>query len=228
MLKIPREDREILRNLLRDYDNGIGNKVEPKEAMQRIRRGLIEICQTNYFCGLELKFSRSHSSNGLLLTQNGYFVTCFHCIENGIKNLIIVDDDGNSYPIEGVCACSKDKDIAIAKAKINNVRKHIVYRYDKFQTKNQLYLSLSRWNEKVLAKGTHFVGTVKINSTGVTYLGSKNHSKPGDSGSIIANINGGIASLLHGTGYDDPLDTNKTTVSISFMLIIDLMRQICK
>lgn len=65
---------------------------------------------------VELRYNRHHSSNGLLITTDGYFLTAKHCIRDLPETIRL--HNGSEYAITKVCAIGKKEDIALAKADI--------------------------------------------------------------------------------------------------------------
>jgi S1-C subfamily serine protease len=78
-----------------------------REGVENLEQGLIEITH----CG-------QHSSNGLLVTEDGYFLTAKHCLDHGLSGLKIRTHKGSTYKIERVCAVGTRTDVALAKATV--------------------------------------------------------------------------------------------------------------
>ena len=83
------------------------NSLSPEEAKKNLEQGLIEI-----------EVDGKHSSNGLLITNDGYFLTSRHCVDDGIEEAKIKLHDGSTYKIDRECIHNKLEDIALAKAEI--------------------------------------------------------------------------------------------------------------
>ncbi|MFH0798203.1 MAG: serine protease [Candidatus Woesearchaeota archaeon] len=83
---------------------------------------------------VELVRYGQHSSNGLLVTTNGYFLTACHCVD-GVRKLN-VRHNGHEYRLEKVCAVSRENDLALAKASIDAEPEYAKYRF--FNTLNPL------------------------------------------------------------------------------------------
>lgn len=56
-----------------------------------------------------------HTSNGLLISNNGYILTCYHCVEFNISQKKVKLSNGKIYPIEKLVLISRTRDIAIIK-----------------------------------------------------------------------------------------------------------------
>lgn len=72
---------------------------------------------------VELVSGGKHSSNGLLVTTNGYFLTAFHCID-GVSGLRLVHK-GVDYPLERLCATSREDDLAFLKTRMGGEPVHL-------------------------------------------------------------------------------------------------------
>lgn len=97
---------------------------------------------------VELVSYGQHSSNGLLVTTNGYFLTANHCVD-GVRKLR-VRHKGNEYKLERICAVSKENDLALAKASIDAEPEHLQYRF--FNTldplNNKIPVAMMVYNDK--------------------------------------------------------------------------------
>ncbi len=74
-------------------------------------------------CVLEVRINENgncYASNGLLITNDGYFLTALHCLGSNPEPQGVVRDNHKEYNIEKICAVSKNSDLALAKAKMNN------------------------------------------------------------------------------------------------------------
>ena len=64
-----------------------------------------ETARNNIYAGLvEIRVYEQHSSNGILVTQNGYFITTYHCVESASTMPSYIRlQEGTQYPVEHVC-----------------------------------------------------------------------------------------------------------------------------
>lgn len=236
MLKIPPEDREMFRALIRDFDRKIGSNLSSEEGKRRLQEGILEMFTPNYYCGIrttlfERKEERFHNANGLLLTKNGYFLTCYHCVTD-LGDMRILDSQGRTYSIEGVCVQSKGLDVAIVKARVIGPREHINYKYAGAVVIGQYATLLARRNSRLEIKGANIRhGLMGNTENQYMFLNCDKVTAPGDSGGILTNTDGEIMSLHSGTGSIVIERTNKreseVSISTPFSYVIKLLRQVC-
>lgn len=91
---------------LKKFSENLDVKLSREESIRNLEKSLVEIVYAG----------RSHRGNGLLMTDNGYFLTADHCL--GYNPIYIRDFKGNFYPIKEVLKNDSIKDIAIAMAEI--------------------------------------------------------------------------------------------------------------
>ena len=125
------------------------DSLSPADSKNNLEQAVVELVYSN----------GQHAACGLLITTDGSFITCHHCIEGGIS-LDIVLASGKQYPVKKVCAFSKKYDIALVKAEIPELSQ--AYRY-RFFVNNQLnqaeklnkdiIVVLTRWNRKLIING---------------------------------------------------------------------------
>ena len=174
----------------------LGEELSDEEARKNLLDGTIEITDAG-----------SHSSNGLLITNDGYFLTAQHCVDGHRSRSHIVLSDGKEYQFERVCIESKKYDIALAKAKVQEMNKKLRYKlYANHEVKEYTPITLlTRWNGKSIIK-SGFISSAKVDvSTAALTQSSinfKDHftvkltgAKKGDSGGVIASYNGRIIGL---------------------------------
>jgi len=80
------------------------------KSMRNIENGMLEIVVHN---GRERA-----CSNGLLISDNGYFLTAKHCVDFPIGLIEVRNGDGSAYKIDKICAVSNKGDFALVKAKM--------------------------------------------------------------------------------------------------------------
>ena len=165
---------------------------------------------------IEIKYYCQHSSNGLLITDDGYFLTALHCVQNDGRHPLYQARvhlyDGTSYPIERICASLKAEDIAIVKAAIPKECKPRSYKfYNTNVLQNDGVTLLTRWDGNLVVKdgsityADHQINIEVNNQPSTTY---HNHfltnltAIPGDSGGVILTVDGRVAGLVStGAGY---------------------------
>ncbi len=176
---------------------------------------------------VELKRYGFHSSNGLLISNDGYFLTAYHCVRRRGR-IHIQTSDGGTYRVKKVCAVSKCFDIALAKADMpgpTTIRRFKFYT-DEIK-KNDMVVILTKW-KKLLTNGGLVIQThnnyYSLDSKGGSkrrFL--KNHfcinttTRPGDSGGVVVTIDGRLIGLVScGTGGYD-------TTAVKFFNALELI-----
>lgn len=148
--------------------------ISPEESWKIISRGLVEITYNN----------REHAANGILITENGYFLTSRHCVET--PDNMKISHGGRRYRIKKICAYSPGGDIALAKIDLDGDFRPLGY------------MTATETNPKlpavmvVMRKGkpVEKYGWI-ANNGGMICEGSENYislnlnSRPGDSGSPL-------------------------------------------
>ncbi len=164
---------------------------------------------------VELTYFGQHSSNGLLITNDGYFLTAWHCVQNDgrypLNQARVRLYDGTMYPVERICASSKSEELAIVKAAIPNTCTPRQYRfYNTNLLDNDAVVLLSRWNGNLVVKDgsiTHanYKVVVTLQDHDCRVQGEyynhflTNHAAiPGDSGGTITTPDGRVAGLVSG------------------------------
>jgi S1-C subfamily serine protease len=179
---------------------------------------------------VELTYYGQHSSNGLLITDDGYFFTALHCIENDghhpLDQARVRLYDGTIYPVEKVCARLKSEDLAIVKAAIPTPCRARQYRfYNTNVLDNDAVVLLSRWNGTLVAKDgsiTHANYVITVRNTNHPDIVYYNHfltdhaSIHGDSGGTITTPDGRVAGLVSGGNY-------MITSGVKLIRLLDLL-----
>ena len=90
------EERRRTKQLVATLDdfltNAKNNSLTANEARKNLEEGVIEL----------VKYGK-HSSNGLLITDDGYFLTARHCVEGSLSQQIVLYD-GMKCKVEKICA----------------------------------------------------------------------------------------------------------------------------
>lgn len=122
-----------------NWINGLTNE----KALKNIEEGLVEII---YPCG-------SHKANGLLITEDGYLLSCQHCLGDGINNSKIKTSDGKIYTLEKICIEDEANDLVLAKADINNKPFSKQYRFHNTNIIEKIPIQLiTRWDGNFIQK----------------------------------------------------------------------------
>lgn len=151
---------------------------------------------------LEIIYSNGqHSSCGVLITTDGYFLTCYHCVNKDLDDLSIVLHDSSVYSDLKLCAYSKAYDIALVKAPIPVPAQAIKYPFyvhkklnQAVKTESTLALTMTRRDGKLVIFGGLSEGNVsdslKLHKGGLyqKQIRYESASQPGDSGGIIVRL----------------------------------------
>lgn len=186
-----------------------GEDLTLKESKKNLEEGLIEIIYNN---GV-------HHSNGLLITENGYFLTAKHCVESDLSSLKIKLYNGEVYPIkESYFYFKTNEDIAIAKADIPRKGNYNIKKYKIFNTNNTSNFNkipialLTRLNNKInisygfinkwdVSKVKLLDGDSFVNQFSLDIL-----AKNGDSGGIFTSSDGRLIGI-ESTGNENNFAT---------------------
>ncbi len=189
-------------------DQTNSNDLDGEESLKNLEENLIELIHYG-----------NHSSNGLLFTKNGYFLTAKHCVDN-LKGLRVRTNNGRMYGIKKICAVSHKSDIAIAK--INLPRNIIPKRFNIYNTdeleKTPIIL-LTRKNGKIQEN----YGLISRDWSPQYSLDKLNlfslfiSTKPGDSGGIIISPNGELIGIHSGK------DNSHNRYCIKINRVLDLI-----
>jgi len=184
-----------------------GDDIKPLQARKSLERGLVEI--TCFY---------QHSSNGLLITENGYFITAAHCLEDGVFLPQIKLHDGNRYYVEKVCVRGKrgngSVDLVIAKAGMPGPCKPIKYKlFQNRKVENANVAALARKDGLVKCQyGLIESESSQRNSLDFCFFSDStfrlsardyfiikyNDAVPGDSGGVIVGKDNDIIGLFSG------------------------------
>lgn len=197
-----KENKEILKAFI--YNIHWGENLTEKEAKDNLEKGLIEL----------LYEDGQHAANGLMITENGYFMTSAHCIHDDFFSGKVQTGDGTLYSIEKVCIADKKNDVALIKAKVRGEEKSIVYKYhncrDFSSLKKTPIVLLMRREKKFVIKGGYTNGFIKDKSLSrdgdemLNQMILESSIMPGDSGGILATTEGRIVGTATGV-FENPL-----------------------
>jgi hypothetical protein len=198
-----------------------GEDLELNEAKRNLEEGVVEI----------IKYGK-HTSNGLLITDDGYFLTALHCVDDTPK-LNIKLHNGKTYKLEKEYIYAPKLDIALAKANISCECK--LRRYKFFNT-NRLekmpVALLTRWEGKLIIKGGFTDGYYgdmevvkrpdnKIVSVSDQFT-SNISSRKGDSGGIVvSSFDARLMGILSSTNKH----TSSATGWLKILELIDFYKR---
>ncbi|MBI5064649.1 trypsin-like peptidase domain-containing protein [Candidatus Woesearchaeota archaeon] len=161
---------------------------------------------------IELTYQGQHYANGLLITNNGYFLTNAHCLPDDVlPNIKIRMHDERTYAIQDWCIRSrKREDLALAKADLPGDNKPRSYKFHIEKSRTPTVILLTRRNGKILYKLGSIPGSkslVKIaddpSALYSMHLDLKIDNIPGDSGGVITTTDLRIIGLLSSGNTQD-------------------------
>lgn len=211
-------DKEALKEFVNNFHWGDG--LTDSQAKSNLENGIVEI--TDF---------EGTTCNGLLITENGYFITSYHCVADLEYELYIVTSNGKKYPIQKVCAYSKKDDVALVKANMPGSAKAMVYRFAKKYNiaKKFAIVMLSRNKTKLRLKGgyVHNPKLVQVERNGDAHLVENQiwievDSVPGDSGSIYSTMDHRIYGV-HASGLTDDKKWGMCTFWFQVIKLINLV-----
>lgn len=214
------DDKVALRSFLHNFH--WGEDLNLKAAKKNLDAGIVEIIDTE----------TDHRSNGILITENGYFVTCYHCVKTEVPGKLIRVASGMAYPIKKVIGYNKSNDIAIAKAIMIGKHEPLRYRFAKKPTiansfpivhhgryDGELRMKLG----KVESPSLHSVQISKTKQQFDNQVRLDVHAVPGDSGGVVATTNGEIYGVMC-TGDED----GRAGTCTFWFEVLDLISSIVK
>lgn len=196
-----------------------GGNITAEQSQKSLEESLIEL--TKY---------KRHSSNGVLITDNGYFLTAQHCVEGDYLKDLEVRIDNTFYPVKKVCAISNKSDIALAKIDLPGQCKPKQYKlYDSTEIEKEYVIMMSKWNTKLVKKyggikQEEAIICIKKLDDSNSIIKWTNHfttdcySVPGDSGGIIVNPNGKLLGITSTGG-----DVKNLTSAINIIKALELV-----
>jgi hypothetical protein len=185
-----------------------GEDLTPDQSEESLQQGLVEI---SYIWG-------DHAANGILITDDGYFLTARHCLDKLSDKKVRLYDQ-TCHMIDEMCAFSKLEDIALAKADIPGECKPKSYRfYNTGEMESDLreggkmpVAAVARWNNQ-LKRNFGFVEMVANPCKTRMKDGTKTRfpnqfmvsakSRPGYSGGLVTCYGGRFMGIISG-GFED-------------------------
>lgn len=205
------------------------------EAYNNIRDGLVDILlEKEYLNPTDgLIYVKGKQSKGLLITNNGYILTCEHCIEGDGWNTILKTLDG-IYGLEKICFSDQKHDVALIKAEIKGYdcsKEYIINKdFDDETLKTRFYeliknrdepigQSIKKYEDHYVLKNQRQIkrdnGVIDVVMDQILFLGQ---AYPGDSGSPIISTNGELIGIVT-TGHNRGLTYTATPIDIISNLI---------
>ncbi len=199
-------EAQILNNFVLNLYHG--EELLERDAHRNLRNGLIEIMARN----------GNHSSNGLLISENGYFVTAKHCLSDGERNIRL--SDGTIKELDRKVASTLNDDVVLAKLNLEGEAKPLTYKfYNSNGISSARYDNLlkypialiSRWEGEIVSRGG-FIREKSVNirvKNGSSKENFNDHftinlpSIPGDSGGVIVSIDGRLIGVASTGGSPD-------------------------
>jgi len=197
MLKINLPERRRLKNLIATFDDFVnhiyfGEDIPSIESIKSLENGVVElrVCDGK----------DSYSSNGLLITENGYFLTALHGLKHELCNAYITMPNGTEYPLTKLCAVGKNYDIALAKAKIPGECKAMKYRFYNTNNLSKIPVKIITRKEEKLRE--YYGSTIGLLPRDFSSLFQEhfdiftNECIPGDSGGVVISPEGGLMGFI--------------------------------
>lgn len=170
-----------------------------EQSINNLEKSLVEVLFPN----------KNHMGNGLLITEDGYFLTAGHMLE-GEPPRYIKDYQGRIYSIKGACQTDEKEDLALFRAEIS--KEELPKKYKIYNTENlknfkagEFPITLkSRWNGQIANKSGSVIVKYVIDETfGYSnQFGTDIHSITGDSGGVIISDNGELMGFAS-TGFKE-------------------------
>ena len=158
---------------------------------------------------IELRYNQHHSSSGLLITTDGYFLTAMHCVRKIPESIRLYN--GREYGITKVCTTGKKEDIALVKADIPGKCSHLSYKFSSEIHEKDVVAMLTRREGKLKYKYGFVFSEYNIAMTktrdGKVYMYPNQfvvriEGVPGDSGGLVLDKQKRILGITSG-GYGD-------------------------
>lgn len=185
------KDNELIKQqVLTDFINNIYNAddIPLSLAKQNLESSVIELIYSN----------GKHSSCGLLITTDGYFITCYHCIDEDLQNLSILLHDGSIYSQLKLCGYSANYDIALLKAPVPVLAQAIKYPFHigkklnrEAKTNSNFVVTMTRWDGHLVIVGGSSNGDIlqQIGTKDGRFIEKQvyyeSSSRSGDSGGVV-------------------------------------------
>ena len=204
------------------------NSLTDEQAKKNLEEGVIEL----------LEYGR-HSSNGLLITDDGYFLTAKHCLEKPVPGAVR-SYDGKIYKLER-WSLSLPKyfgvfDVAIGKAVIpekQNSKKYRICSLGKFISPfttipfKRDIVRLSRLNQELIFHHQKVLDVITLKgynhlTVAIRYqgYGATDELQPGESGGILATTDARILGIH--TSKQKKLDCNDYACNFGISIDVGL------
>ena len=200
ILGTPKKDDNCLRNFTQNIY--WGNSLTPHQARKNLEEGILEL----------VDLDGNHSSNGLLLTDDGYFITSAHCLIGSHALRVILKDQ--SYRITEVCSLDARNDIGLAKINSNGNSTSRVYKFfnpDNFSLLQAIpIVVLTKQSGCLILKGGYTCGLKIDKLTTIQKVNLYDQIelnitvRQGDSGGVVSTSNYEIVGIV-----------NTATISVS-------------
>ncbi|MFA5953104.1 MAG: hypothetical protein WC812_00770 [Candidatus Pacearchaeota archaeon] len=166
------------------------NLVSPGESKKNLENNLIEIM-----------YSGDHLGNGLLITENGYFLTTRHCLINKFKNKIIKIQNGRAFNEYQICEENIEDDLILAKLEYSKNFNPKIYNFYNTNVLQNIPFQLTTIKKGKIHKKYGLIDKRdykkdEINSK--NYFSINNIGEPGDSGGILISPNGELIGFEQG------------------------------
>ena len=201
-------------------------------AQRKVSTFTEETARQNVYAGLvEIMVHGIHSSNGLLVTRNGYFITSYHCVDDAHDMPLRVRlQNGERYPIERVCIRERKIDIALAKIALPGpAEPHNYSFYTGLYEVDTQVKSLARWYGKCMRRHGKLINPWVQGLAGSEGGSAKPfhrhfrmnlYAQNGDSGSTLITNRGEVAGIMVPAAQD-----RRTTTAARWCDALDVVRQ---
>jgi S1-C subfamily serine protease len=174
-----------------------GHDLSADEAKKNIEDGILEIVWDN----------GEHNANGILVSESGYIVTCYHCVEKKLEEKRVIYRN-RRYRIKRVCADDVSRDLALVK--IDTGRDPVAGKYKflletEIRAGSQIPIVLLCRREGKLQRTGGFLSGWKFHFIGGEqdqYV-RRQATGPGDSGAAIVTTEGELAGIHAGVCVGD-------------------------
>ncbi len=179
----------------------LGETLSTEQAKANLESGLLEVV-----------VEKQHIGSGLLITRDGFFITANHVLDYALnykQSFVKLQD--KSYKIERICACTKEKDMVLAKANIPGDCEPMRYKFfnsNKLDNYDSMPLTVMvKWDNTLitapglyanaLQNGFNFDDKASLEKReSIQFIHSL--AKPGYSGSVICTPDFRLMGLVTG------------------------------
>lgn len=190
---------------------------------------------------IELVNHGKHMGNGLVITENGYFLTAKHCVEAnpmcpGKKLLDLTANigDRDDYLIYDILATSNHDDLALGRLMMSGNRKAIRY---KFSEPDEVTITgvITRWDRKFNDEYTGQIVYPNVDEVEIedgrykfkNQFSINKPSRPGVSGGIVVCRNKGLLGIASNSSDHTEINgyTNVSKMSTALRMIDYYVRE---